>query len=52
LYTETKYTLNVFQNRILRKEFGREKVEEGKKSVNKGQLPTLILHIILQVLPN
>jgi hypothetical protein len=33
-------------------EFGREKVEAGKKSVKKGELPTLILHINLQGLSN
>jgi hypothetical protein len=35
---------------MLRRVFGREEVEEGKKSANKGELPALILHITLQVL--
>lgn len=34
---------------MLRTVFGREEVEEGKKSENKGELPALILHIALQV---
>jgi len=37
---------------MLRRVFGREKVEESKISVNKAVLPALILHVILQVLSN
>jgi hypothetical protein len=52
LYTETRHRLKVFQNRMLKGVFGREGVEEDKKSVNKGELPARILHIALQVSSN
>jgi hypothetical protein len=37
---------------MLRRVFGREEVEEGEKSVYKGELPALILQKTLQVLSN
>jgi hypothetical protein len=49
LCNETKHGLKVFQNRMLRRAFGRQELEEGKKSVNEGELPVLILHITSQV---
>jgi len=50
LYTEIKHRLKVFQNRMLRRVLGREELEKGKKSVNKGEIPALILHITLQAI--
>ena len=51
-YTETKHRLKVFQNRMLRRVFGRDEIEEGKQTEYKGELPALILCISWQVPSN
>jgi len=51
LYAEIKNRLNVLQKRMPRREFGREEVEKGKKSVNKSRVSnTYSLHNITRAI--